>query len=158
MHVQRAGAPRLSAMQVSRTLEASLFEDFGRDGLPVLEREREMQGIPKEMTLDEAVEGFKQGAKLLLCEYRHGKAERVRYRDKVTGKAAEFVTVRHTIEVGSDTFLVTERVPDDFDEVGYRPAIAKGARCVLQFDRFEVRNGVGQFVGRLIPIVVKASR
>jgi hypothetical protein len=106
-----------------------------------------------EMTIEQAVEAFKNGEKLMLCEYRHGKAERIKYRDKVSGKAAEFVTIRHTVEVGNDSFIVGERVPDDFKEADYKPSIAKGSRCALKFERFQVQNGVGQFSGILLPIV-----
>ena len=117
-----------------------------------------MDNKANQITLDEAVELFKVGDKIIVCEYRLGKAERINYRDKVTQKAAHFVTVRHSIEIGDSAFIVSERVPDDFDEKAFKPSITKGTKCVLRFDRFAVANGVGQFSGTLVPRVNRPGR
>lgn len=123
-----------------------------------LNAEQLMESKATQITLDEAVELFKGGDKLIVCEYRLGKAERINYRDKVTQKAAQFVTVRHSIEIGDSAFVVSERVPDDFDEKAFKPTITKGTKCVLRFERFAVANGVGQFSGTLIPLVNRPGR
>ena len=112
----------------------------------------------QELTADQAVELFKGGEKVIMCEYRFGKAERVNYRDKATGKPASFANIRHTVEVGDSSFLVSERVPDDYKVEEFKPRIPKGAKCLLNFDRFMVQSGVGQFSGVLVPIKEKAVR
>ena len=106
----------------------------------------------KEMTMKEAQDLFLKGEKILLCDYRFGKAEVINYRDKTDGKAKSFTTVRHTIEIGDASYQVSERVPEGFDAANYKPTISKGQRCVLLFDRFAVQSGVGQFGGTIVPV------
>jgi len=110
------------------------------------------------VTMEQAVESFKRGEKVLLCEYRFGKGERIKYRDKVTQKAAEFATIRHTVEVGDSSFIVGERAPENFDENAYKSPIAKGTKCLLRYERFTVTSGVGQFSGTLVPVVDRPGR
>lgn len=112
----------------------------------------------KSLTLDEAVEKFKTGARILLGEYRHGKCETINYRDKQTGKPASFTAVRHTVEIGDDSFLVSERVPDNFEISTWSPPVRKGSRVLVQFDKFQVVNGVGQFGGTVIPLAESVKK
>jgi hypothetical protein len=109
----------------------------------------------KEITMDQAVEQFKSGSRMLLGEYRHGKVETINYRDKTSGKPASFTSVRHTVEIGDDSFLISERVPDNFDQSQWSPPCVKGRRCVVKFDKFTVQNGVGQFGGTVLPLAEK---
>lgn len=105
--------------------------------------------------MEQAVDLFKNGERVILCEYRFGKGETINYRDKKTGAAASFSTIRHTIEIGTDAYIVSERAPENFKPEEYKPAITKGSRCLLKYDRFFVEKGVGQFSGSLQPVVAK---
>lgn len=107
------------------------------------------------MTLDQAVEKFKNGARILIGEYRHGKCETINYRDKQTQKPASFTSVRHTVEIGEDSFLISERVPDTFDSTQWAQPVPKGTKCIVNFDKFQVLNGVGQFSGFVVPLLDK---
>jgi len=109
----------------------------------------------KTVTLDQAVELFKSGARIILGEYRHGKCEVVNYRDKTTGKPSSFTSVRHNVEVGTDTFVISERVPEGFNIAAWVQPVPKGKRCVLTFDSFKVQNGVGQFGGTVAALAEK---
>jgi hypothetical protein len=109
----------------------------------------------KQITLEQAVEKFKGGARILIGEYRHGKCETINYRDKQTQKPASFTAVRHTVEIGEDSFLISERVPDNFDSNQWSPPAPKGSKVVITFDKFQVANGVGQFGGTVTPLAAK---
>jgi len=100
-----------------------------------------------QLTTTQAVEKFKNGERVIIGEYRHGKAETINYRDRETGKAATFTAVRHTVEIGNDAFIVSERVPDGFDTAKWTPPAAKGQRVLLSFTGFQVRGGIGTFYG-----------
>jgi len=109
------------------------------------------------LTEDQAVEMFKRGEKVILAEYRFGKAEHIKYRDKKTGQPASFTTVRHTVEVGDASFLVSERVPEGFKVEEFHSDIPKGARVLLKFEKFTVQNGIGQWAGVVVPVVTAAK-
>jgi len=109
----------------------------------------------KPITLEQAVEKFKAGSRILVGEYRHGKCETINYRDKQSGKPASFTSVRHTVEIGEDSFLISERVPDNFNVAEWLPPVPKGKRCVITFDKFLVANGVGQFNGTVVQLAEK---
>jgi len=111
----------------------------------------------KSISIEQAVELFKGGARILLGEYRQGKCETINYRDKTTGKPSSFTSVRHTVEIGEDSFLISERVPDGFDVLQWAKPCAKGTRCVVNFNKFQVQNGVGQFEGTVTPLVASAK-
>jgi len=97
----------------------------------------------------DAVAAFLSGQRVALVEYRFGKAETVHYRDKQTGKAAEFTSIRHTVEGPEGSYILTERVADGFKADEWKPEIAKGTRCLLKFSRYMEEKGVGQFSGTL---------
>jgi len=105
--------------------------------------------------MEQAVERFKTGARILLGEYRHGKCETINYRDKTTGKPASFTGIKHSVEVGEETFLISERVPDGYDVLSFVQPCVKGSRCVVTFDKFTITSGVGQFSGTVSPLVAK---
>ncbi|MCO5053687.1 MAG: hypothetical protein M9920_15520 [Verrucomicrobiae bacterium] len=108
--------------------------------------------LMKPLTLEQAVEKFKAGDRILIGEYRFGKAETINYLDKLTRKPSSFTAIKHTVEVGNDAFHVSERVPEGFSIESWAPPMAKGTKCLLQFDRFAILNGVGQFSGTVVPL------
>lgn len=105
------------------------------------------------LTLKQSVEKFQNGERILIGEYRFGKAETIKYLDKLTRKPSSFTSVKHTVEIGSESFQISERVAEGFDVSSFTAPMPKGAKCVVLFDRFTIQNGVGQFSGTVVPLV-----
>lgn len=94
------------------------------------------------MTRKQASDGFLQGQRLLVCEYRSSKIESINWRDKSTGRAMEAKLLRHVIEAGPDSISVVERLPDDFKIDGWQPPFKKGAPVVLRYTEFSIDKGM----------------
>lgn len=108
--------------------------------------------MSKTITMPQAIDLFKAGEKVILCEARFSKAEIINYRDKKTQQPASFTQIRHTVEIGDAAFVVSERPPEGFKPETFKQEIPKGTKCVLRFDRFLIDKGVGQFSGTLTPL------
>jgi len=105
------------------------------------------------VTQSELVKLQSDGAFVVVGEYRFGVAESIPYVSKKDGKAAKFVKVTHTVEIGPKAVTVSEGQADNFDVLGYRSPIAKGTRVAVVFDRMQTQNGVCQLSGYCVPVV-----
>lgn len=88
------------------------------------------------MNMNELAERIRKGECLMLVEYRSSEVERIKFRDKETGKAEEMVKLSHTVEAGTSSFKVSERTNGDFRPDEYRPAFKKGQAVVLVVDSY----------------------
>jgi len=101
------------------------------------------------MKLSEAVAKWQAGDRLLFGEYRASKAEVIKYRDKTSHQMTEMKMLRHTVEIGSDSVQVNERVDDNFDVAGYKPPFTKGQKVVVFVDSLLIEKGVPNARGKL---------
>lgn len=101
------------------------------------------------MHQNELVAAVLAGNIIVAGEYRHSKAETINWRDKQTGRAMSGVVLRHTIEMGSETVAVSERVPDGVKEGDIRWPWVKGQRVVLHLEELSRKLGLLSARGRL---------
>lgn len=106
----------------------------------------------KVLTNQEAVDLFKAGNVVALGEYRSSKPETIHYRDKESGRAAEFSQLRHTVEFGAESVQVSERVAEDFKPSEYKPPFKKGEKVLVQITAMEVSRGLISVRGTLCPV------
>lgn len=92
------------------------------------------------------------GKPLLVVEYRSSNPEVITYRDKQTGRSANFKALTHTVELGTASVMVRERVGDDFDPATYKAPFKKGTRCILHLEGFGRESGVYKAAGVLEPL------
>jgi len=101
------------------------------------------------MKLAQAIEQWQQGARLLFGEYRSSKAETINYRDKETRQMTQLKMLRHVVEVGSDSVMVGERVPDNFNPAEYKSPFTRGQKVVVHIDSLLIEKGVPTCRGRV---------
>jgi len=102
------------------------------------------------MNEKEIVARRKKGGIWMLGEYRGGKAETVTYRDKVTGKAAQFSSIVHTIENGdTGAIALQERVSDGADISKFQVPFKKGQALIVQVDTIEKVQGFLRATGNM---------
>jgi len=106
------------------------------------------------MTKAEFVKSVESGATMVACEYRSSRVDSIQWRDKVTGKALQANILRHTVEVGTTSVAVSERMPDDWDGKTFNAPVSKGERAVLEFSDWRTEKGVTQIRGKLHKLTV----
>lgn len=87
-----------------------------------------------------------------LGEYRGGKAETIKYRDKLTGKTAEFSQIGHNLESGNDMFVLQERLGDGASPKDFVPPFKKGAKVLVRLDTVERVQGFLRATGHMLTI------
>lgn len=93
---------------------------------------------------------FESGKPVLIVEYRSSKAERITWRDKTSKAMTSAPMLRHTCEaVDGSCYIVSERVPENFDVDKFQPSMAKGSKAVLLFSSMSTERGITQFQGHL---------
>ena len=90
-----------------------------------------------------ALELLAQGKCVMIGEFRGGKAERIDYTDKKSGKRAHFNRVAHAFETGAsgEQARVTERMPDDADVKAHVVPFKKGQRLLVVVEAIDVEKG-----------------
>lgn len=105
------------------------------------------------MTEKQAVANFLGGKACLVVEFRSSKAERIKWRDKVTKATMEAPILRHAIEAADGTpMIVNERVDEKFDETKYVQKFKRGDKVYLAYTSSELNLGVQHFSGSLEPL------
>ena len=97
----------------------------------------------------QATELFLAGGFLAIGEYRMSKAEMLNWRDKQNGQAKSAPMLRHTVEVGSVSLTLAERVPDTTKLEDIKIGFAKGDLVVVYLDELTSPKGVVSGRGRL---------
>jgi len=106
------------------------------------------------MTEQQVVKQFLMGLPVMVVEYRSSRIDPIQWRDKATGQRREAVLLKHTVEAGDRSFVVNERMPDDWDATKYVSPNKKGQRMVLEFTDFKTERGRSEASGKLIPLDV----
>lgn len=106
----------------------------------------------KVITMKEAVELFQRGKVVAVGEYRSSKPETIHYRDRESGKAAEFSQLRHTVEFNGESVQVSERVGDDFKPAEYRAPFKKGDMVLVELQSMEIVRGSISVRGVVHPV------
>jgi len=108
------------------------------------------------MKKENLIERLDKGELCMPVEYRNTKTDEIHWRDKQTGAAKTAVLLKHTVEFGTMTAIVNERLPEGATKQvadGLAMATAtkfkKGARCILVADEFRVERGIAQVRGKL---------
>jgi len=98
-------------------------------------------GLGAPITESELIAQILQGGIWAIGEYRLGKADVIKWRDKTSGKAMEGVVARHTIECGAEALVFSPRLPEGYAVADFGPLLPKGTKCALQVNRVEVDKG-----------------
>jgi len=101
----------------------------------------------------EQVQKLMQGGGVFaIGEFRKSKLENVKYRDKQTGKMAEFNSHVHTIETGEDTIFVQDRIEDGTDPHTLKPPFPKGVKVIVGITTLERVQGFLRATGTMSAI------
>ena len=101
------------------------------------------------MTEKQAVEIFLAGAFVAVGEYRMSKAEMISWHDKQNGQAKSAPMLRHTVEVGSISVALSERVPDRTKIEDIKVPFNKGESVFVHLDELASVKGSVSGRGRL---------
>lgn len=101
------------------------------------------------MTLSEASKLFLAGGRLLVGEYRSSKAENITWRDKQSGKPMHAATLRHIVECGGDSVVVSDYLPDGQTAEGYKPPFTKGQPVIISVTSIQVDKGLVSCRGQM---------
>ena len=101
------------------------------------------------MQIKEAQSKWATGEKLLVAEYRGGKIESLKLRDKDSGTVTERVIVRHQIEFGSDAVSITEWQPAGTLPTAIAMPFKKGDRVIFHLYSLSNVKGVLSAQGTL---------
>jgi len=101
------------------------------------------------MKTSEIINALNKGGMFSVAEYRGGKAETVKYRDKVTTKAAEFSQILHNLESGNDMFVMQERLPDGAEVGKFEPPFKKGQKVFIKVETVEKVQGFLRATGTM---------
>lgn len=80
--------------------------------------------------------------RFIVAEYRSSKAETINWRDKTTGRAMSAVALRHVLESGGDSVVLTERTPEGFDPAKWASPFQKGQMVAVHFTEWAVTRGM----------------
>jgi len=97
----------------------------------------------------EIVSSVLGGAFLAVGEYRHSKSEVIKWSDAKTGRAMSAPVLRHTVEFGSESVTVNERVPQDMKLEDIKVPFSKGQLVVLRVEEFTRKLGMASARGKL---------
>lgn len=107
------------------------------------------------MTKEEQVlQHIHAGQFATIAEYRFSKKEMINWRDKTTGQAKTAPTLRHTVELGSDSITVNERLPLSIQKLDEIPdtmltAHKKGDTVILTVTELSREKGLVSCRGSL---------
>jgi len=104
------------------------------------------------MKTSELTQRLLRGGCFIVGEYRVAKAETITYRDKITGKSAQFASIGHHIETGNEAVTVQERVPDGADISKFTPPHKKGQQVVVTVSTLERVGGFLRATGSIEPV------
>ena len=92
---------------------------------------------------NKALQLLSEGKCIMIGEFRGGKAERIDYTDKKTGKRTHFNRIAHAFEVGAaaEQVRVTERMDDEADTSKYVVPFKKGDRMLMVVEAIDVDKG-----------------
>jgi len=106
-------------------------------------------GTGPSMTEQELLGRMMTGGVWAVGEYRNGKCESIKWRDKTSGKSMEALVGRHTIECGADTVTFSPRLPEDYRHEEFGPLVPKGTRVAIAVQRMEMDKGNVTLFGTL---------
>lgn len=93
---------------------------------------------------------IEKGGIFMVGEYRLGKPDLITYRDKLSGKAASFKQVVHSIEAGDVVVAIQERLDDDVNlETGVILPAKKGEMVVVELETLERIQGFHRARGQV---------
>jgi len=105
------------------------------------------------MNNDQLKKKLADGGIFLVGEYRVGKPDLISYRDKLSGKAASFKQVVHSVEAGQTVVAIQERLTDDTDlETGVKLPAKKGERVLVELETLERVQGFYRARGAIVPL------
>jgi len=95
-----------------------------------------------------------RGEHLVVGEFRSGKVEVIKYRDKTTRAAMEFSAIRYNVEFAGEAVKVTERVPEGTQVTpeyiaAWKPPFPKGTAVVLRVVTWVTAKGDTSASGKL---------
>jgi len=94
------------------------------------------------MTQKEAIELILvQHKRILFVEFRSSRVETINWRDKSTGRALTATMVKHVVESGDDSVVITERVPEGEKPTDHIFQEKKGTICALHVESLIVDKG-----------------
>jgi hypothetical protein len=84
-----------------------------------------------------------EGKVVMIGEFRGGKAERIDYTDRKSGKRTHFNRIAHAFEVGAqaEQVRVTERMDDEADTSKYQVPFKKGDRMLIVVESIDIDKG-----------------
>lgn len=104
--------------------------------------------------MEKIIEQWKNGAPLLVVEYRSSKAEIISFVKE--GKPSSFPKLTHACELGGQPVVVTERVNDAaFTPDKYIPPFKRGQQVILALSAMHTEKGVTVASGTLQAIPTK---
>lgn len=105
------------------------------------------------LTRAQAVEMWRQGKTIFFGEYRSSETETITWRDRQSGKTLTAPVLRHVVEFGNKSVVVSERVPDTFNPAEYSAPAKKGQPVVVDVASMETERGMISVRGALIPVI-----
>jgi len=95
---------------------------------------------------------FESGERVFIGEFRNHKIDHVTWRDQSSGRTMTGDFLKHSVESGSDSLLVSERTPVDFDPSKYVCPFKKGQKVLVSLTSLTQSKGVFSASGKLEPI------
>lgn len=106
------------------------------------------------MKQTEAIQHWQSGGRILVAEYRSSRIDNITWRDKSSGKAMSASLLKHTIELGDVSCVVSQRVPDDKRPEDYLGKFKKGDKVLFAFLTIQMERGAVSGTGELLPLAV----
>jgi len=104
-------------------------------------------------TKKELVDSFYAGEMVLVGEYRSSEAEQITWRDKASGAMLSAPMLRHVVELGVKSAIVSERVDRaTFKPENYVPTFKKGDKVIVRLRTCMIEKGVIKLDGTLEPL------
>lgn len=100
-------------------------------------------------TVTDILQEIQAGNLIAIGEYRSSRCEKIQWRDKDTQRILQGVTLSHAVELGNDSAIVSERVPDEFSVKDFTPPFTKGTPVAIRIQGYTVERGVPKFRGTI---------
>jgi len=101
------------------------------------------------MTKQQLTERLMNGELLLVGEFRNGKADSMRWRDKTSKQIMSQPLVRFNLETKNGTAVVSNNLPDGTDLAKVQIAFKQGDMVVCSVESASMSSGVLQLRGNL---------
>lgn len=109
-------------------------------------------------SVEDAVKEFLGGSLIAIAEYRSSRAEAIQWRDKDTQNIMHAVTLNHSIEIGNNTILLAERVPNDFKPQDYQSPFLKRQQVLVRIELVTRNKGMTTIYGKLEPLATPKTK